>query len=537
MASEGKTKKMRLGVGMHPNALLMLIFVPTAVVLEDGPLDPRAQNARVSKLRLYECVLPSLQSALDGRRSEVDWHAQDNVAFTPAAHPSSRRLPRLDQSGVYVNCERLFDGARPEPDGWSWDAHSWSADHDSTDFQKEPSAERAKQHEAMEHIYDFLPVKLCGHACALNVPWKITCCGCDGVLPAHELVRKQRQDIRRHWVSQPCDAAQASCDDRDEDKRAPGDGIPSGALAASRGLTAELQRILAPFLPLIPQGRRIYNFLADDGAAEEETEKHDQNQARQHSGKLWSGRRRPPHAAFCWVCRLVDKLPPVFVALQALVSSSLPLRPCPPMLCFPGARGEQRERADTGEECECGDTLETPSGHATWSFSSHPRVMLPVVEESIWERAMARAGEVMGPWWLLRVLEPSSAQSLPHPVRACAGRDAVWFNICFAEGLVTRDLRPRVPFNSVLDGGLEWRDVGGDLDSGLFLHASADRGLFRQDHRGLFRQDSLPPSLPVWLHVYLESTQAQAAVKNVVGPSPPPPPLSSCLSPPLPASM
>ena len=95
---------------------------------------------------------------------------------------------------------------------------------------------------------------------------------------------------------------------------------------------------------------------------------------------------------------------------------------------------------------------------------------------------------------------------------------------------MTRDLRPRVPFDAaVLEGGLEWWDVGGDLDSGLFLHASADRGLFRQD--------SLPPSLPVWLHVYLESTQAQAAVKNVVGPSPPPPPLSSCLSPPLPASM
>jgi hypothetical protein len=77
---------------MHPNAVLMLMFVPTAVVLEDGPLDLGAQTARVSKLRLYECVLPSLP-ALDGRRSEVEWHAQDNVAFTPAACPSSSRLP------------------------------------------------------------------------------------------------------------------------------------------------------------------------------------------------------------------------------------------------------------------------------------------------------------------------------------------------------------------------------------------------------------------------------------------------------------
>ena len=409
---------MRLGVGMHPNALLMLMFVPTAVVLEDGPLDPGAQTARVSKLRLYECVLPSLP-ALDGRNSEVEWHAQDNVAFTPAARPSSSRLPQLDQSGVYVNCESLFDGAR-----WRWDAHTWSADDDSTDFQKDPSAERAKQHEAMEHIYDFLPVKLCGHACALNVPWKITCCGCDGVLPAHALMRKQRRNIRRHRVSQACDAAQASCDDEDEDQRASGEGIRIGAHAANRGSTGELERILAPFLPFIPQQRRIYDFLADDAAVEEETEKRDQNDARQNTGKLWSGgRRRPPHPAFCWVCRLVDKLPPVFVALQALVSSSLPLRPCPPMLCFQGASAVESEGAD---KCECGYT---PSGDGTWSFSSNARAMLPGVEERVWERAMALAGEVMGPWWLLRVLEPASAQALPQHVRACAGRDAVWFNL------------------------------------------------------------------------------------------------------------
>jgi hypothetical protein len=377
----------------------------------------------------------------------------------------------------------------------------------------------------MEHIYDFLPVKLCGHACALNVPWKITCCGCDGVLPVHALMRKQRREIRRHRVIQACDAAQASCDEEDEDKRVPGEGIRSGAHAANRGLTGELKRILAPFLPFIPQERRIYNFLAGDAAAEEETEKRDQNDARQNTGKLWSGgRRRPPHPAFCWVCRLVDKLPPVFVALQALVSSSLPLRPCPPMLCFQKARAVESEGA---EKCECGYT---PSRDGSWSFSSNSRAMLPGLEERVWERAMALAGEVMGPWWLLRVLEPASAQALPQPVRACAGRDAVWFNICRAEDLVTRDLCPRVPFDAaVLEGGVEWWDVGGDFDRGLLLRHSEDRGLLLHDSedrglclchsedRGSCLRHSPTPDPPHWIHVYLESKKAQTTVKNVVG--------------------
>lgn len=163
------------------------------------------------------------------------------------------------------------------------------------------------------------------------------------------------------------------------------------------------------------------------------------------------------------------------------------------------------------ENCECG----TPSGDGTWSFSSNARGMLPGVEERVWEQAMALAGEVMGPWWLLRVLEPASAQALPKPVRACAGRDAVWFNICRVEGLVTRDLRPRVPFDAaVLEGGLEWWDVGGDLDRGLLDRGLLDRSLL---DRGLFLHHSRTPDSPDWIHIYLQSKKAKATVKNVVG--------------------
>jgi len=77
-------------------------------------------------------------------------------------------------------------------------------------------------------------------------------------------------------------------------------------------------------------------------------------------------------------------------------------------------------------------------------------------------------------------------------------------------GLVTRDLRPRVPFDAaVLEGGLEWWDVGGDLDRGLLLDDSEDRGLCLRH--------SPTPDPPHWIHVYLESKKAQATVKNVVG--------------------
>jgi hypothetical protein len=79
-------------------------------------------------------------------------------------------------------------------------------------------------------------------------------------------------------------------------------------------------------------------------------------------------------------------------------------------------------------------------------------------------------------------------------------------DICRAEGLVTPDLRARVPLDAaVLDQALTWPDVGAGLDGGLGV--GLDGGLLFNDLG----------SLPVWLHVYLESKKAQAAVKNVVG--------------------
>jgi len=170
------------------------------------------------------------------------------------------------------------------------------------------------------------------------------------------------------------------------------------------------------------------------------------------------------------------------------------------MLWRRAAEGEEEEEEEEEEE---GESEGASSG---WCWSSHAHAVLPVLGDTLWERAMAKAGHVMGPWWLLRVLEPHTAQALPRRVRACAGRDTVWLDICRAEGLVTPDLRARVPLDAaVLDQALTWPDVGAGLDGGLGV--GLDGGLLFNDLG----------SLPVWLHVYLESKKAQAAVKNVVG--------------------
>jgi len=150
--------------------------------------------------------------------------------------------------------------------------------------------------------------------------------------------------------------------------------------------------------------------------------------------------------------------------------------------------------------------------------------------ERMWEMIMRIAGELMGPWWLLRVIdtESSASSALPLFLRVCAARDSVWYGVCKKEGLVGSAGHPRPPFHYRLLRAererereeqrererqareRDKRERGGD--------GGDDDDKEEEDGRGGWGDGGASLSLShqyMWFHVYLESRKLGAAITDV----------------------
>jgi hypothetical protein len=150
------------------------------------------------------------------------------------------------------------------------------------------------------------------------------------------------------------------------------------------------------------------------------------------------------------------------------------------------------------------------------------------VVEGMGEMIMRIAGELMGPWWLLRVIdsESSASSALPLFLRVCAARDSVWYGVCKMEGLVGNAGHPRPPFHyrwlrAEREGERErQRERGRQARERDKRERGGGRGddddKEEEEGRGGWGDGGASVSHQyMWLHVHLESRKLRAAITDV----------------------
>ena len=148
------------------------------------------------------------------------------------------------------------------------------------------------------------------------------------------------------------------------------------------------------------------------------------------------------------------------------------------------------------------------------------------VDERMWEMIMRIAGELMGPWWLLRVIDSESSASSAFPLflRFCAARDSVWYGVCKMEGLVGSGGHPRPPFYYRLLKAEREGERDGERERGRQAQERDERERERERENDDDKEaeegrggcgDGGPSHQYMWLHVYVASRKLGAAIRDV----------------------
>jgi hypothetical protein len=354
----------------------------------------------------------------------------------------SRTLPRLVRLTASMD-DWVAGGMRVQTrlnrsNAWESDEYATDFSASGTIFSDDNAFENLEEkYETLQYLYDCVPSKLCRHRCANRTLWVLTCCRCNGVLPEHGQERV---------ASQGEDEANVSL------------------------LAPELARFLEPH-GLLP-GQRIYDFTAEhdesagalpvmwmESSSEDEPSTKNECgslemtsgpatrvrvecerlQDTQGVGTVQSGIRggeRRPRQELCWVCALADDWPLEHLALSSDVALHWP---------HEDDTREIRTR-DPWEPLE--ETVSDRGGWWGWGEANDGRILglasglglgdrdVSGVWEGVWEKVMALGAELIGPWWVLRVIEShrsrQSVASMPMASQGTA-RDATWNQVCLRE--------------------------------------------------------------------------------------------------------
>ena len=377
------------------------------------------------------------------------------------------------------------------PGKWDWDAGSGSGDRFLADCTP-----RLQHHKALQYIHDFVPSKLCGHACTDRTEWVLTCCRCNGILPSHRT-----------------------------------------SSAAARTASKQLQASLEPFQESLERQQHVYCFLADSY----EHESSDENE--EGVGDQDTGWPAAP-SRLCWVCQTEDNQPDEYLALSSIVSSHWPPDDFESSEVAAGQYSDSRCAAESWPAQDMRSTPRTAEydlraeeeaseahGLGAWAVKvpDGGERELRCVWDSVWEKSLSIAAQNRGPWWLLRVIHENSA-ALPPYVRACGAHDSVWYAVCQREGLVGARGTPRPPFQRLLTRPPRAQDA---LYQNPVCPAPVVDGQERARERERHTQERTgnsgsvragqPASLDTqgcapttgWLAVYLASKRSAAAVNCV----------------------